>query len=350
MTRRQSKLLLIIITLFALLTAGCDRLRAGYYLTPENYPTARPSQIPSIKPVTLTATPVSTIQQLIVPTITLTPFGATAGPTTTITPTPTETLQPCNETQGQVIEEVFSSQRANHEIHYRVYLPPCYAKTERRYPTLILLHGQSYDDSQWDRLGMPEAADQGYITGSLPPMIIVMPNGNDALLMSDIGPFPEMVVEELIPTIDSRLCTWGEAAYRAIGGLSRGGYWAFWIAFSHPDLFGRVGGHSPYFYQPDYGSDKNIFNIVDIASDVENLAIYIDHGGENREVIEVKPGVEALMARLINRGVLPEYVPHETGDHEESYWSGHVSEYLTFYAANWPRNVLQYPSCHAPNP
>jgi enterochelin esterase-like enzyme len=181
-------------------------------------------------------------------------------------------------------------------------------------------------------------------------MIIVMPNGNEALFMDDDGPFPEMVVEELIPTIDRRLCTWGDADHRGIGGLSRGGYWAFWIAFSHPELFNRVGGHSPYLYEPEFSSDKNVFNIVDTAPGLDNLAIYLDHGGENREIIEVQPGVEALVARLEDRGLSPLYVANSTGDHDEEYWSAHVSEYLAFYAGDWPRDATQFPSCADPTP
>jgi enterochelin esterase-like enzyme len=205
--------------------------------------------------------------------------------------------------------------------------------------------GDLMDDAQWIRVGLTAAADRGFVDGSLPPMVIVMPNGNDALYGGDEGPFPEMVANELVPLIDSRFFTWNETAKRAIGGLSRGGYWAFWIAFKHPEMFSRLGGHSPYLYEPNLATNKNPFNIVNTAPGIESLTIYMDHGGEGREINEVEPGVEEMVARLQGRGISPTSIANPTGDHVEAYWASHTAEYLAFYAELWPRDVTQYPDC-----
>ncbi len=279
----------------------------------------------------------------------------TAPPTATVTPTPpptaTRTPIPCTDTHGEVILDSFESEIAGGEVRFRVYLPPCYGATARRYPVLYMMHGLGWnmDDAQWDRMGIDEAADDGYAQGALPPMIIVMPNGNDADYSDSQGasPVPDMMVHELIPLVDSRYCTWAEPQARAIGGLSRGGFWAYWIAFNHPDMFSRVGGHSPYFYQPFYPTDKNPFNVVDTAEGIERLVMYMDHGGMGRDAIEVQPGVRSFIEHLKQRGIEPEYVVNPYGDHLEEYWAEHVAEYLTFYGADWPRNVEEYPSCHA---
>src|SRR6185295_20223693 len=99
-------------------------------------------------------------------------FGATAAPTSTLTPTATPTLEPCDETEGQIVDGTLASAAARHDVHYRVYLPPCYVKTERRYPVIYIFHGlgEGMDDSQWIRMGLPVAEDLGYARGSLPPM------------------------------------------------------------------------------------------------------------------------------------------------------------------------------------
>ncbi len=297
--------------------------------------------------MTPSVTPPSTVQGF--PTPTLTPFGATAAPTSTPTPVPTATTPPCDETRGQVIEDVLYSPAAAHEVRYRVYLPPCYAVTERRYPILYMLHGlgEGMDDAQWVRMGLTEAADLGYQRGSLPPLIIVMPNGNDANYPWDAGPFPEMIVSDLIPAVESSLCTWNDPQMRAIGGLSRGGYWAFWIAFSHPDLFGQVGGHSAFFYDAEYSTDKNPNNLVDRAGGIDELRIYLDHGVQD-SLVDVSIGDFA--ERLRRRGIEPDYVVNPVGAHSEDYWAAHTADYLAFYAANWPRQVIEYPSCHTASP
>jgi len=58
-------------------------------------------------------------------------------------------------------------------LRYRVYVPPCYQESGRRYPYLILLHGAASREDQWENLGVTLAADQGFTLGVLPPMIIV---------------------------------------------------------------------------------------------------------------------------------------------------------------------------------
>lgn len=266
----------------------------------------------------------------------------------TPTPAPTGEIPPCDETEGQVIITSFASQIAGREFRYRIYLPPCYALTERRYPYIIMLHGlgAGMDDAQWERVGLPNAADLGYARGALPPMIIVMPNGTDAQYDYDPGPFPRVIVEELIPLIETHFCTWNEPFARGIGGLSRGGYWAYGIAFTYPNLFDRVGGHSAFFYEGDY-TPFNPTNMVETATGIERLTMYLDHGLNDSIVDENMLSFVTLLRR---RGIEPEYVINPVGEHSEDYWASRTADYLAFYAAEWPRDVREFPSCHDPSP
>lgn len=332
---------LLILSFLLLSTTGCEKLQLGYYLTPEHYPTrpVRSQPIEETAPPSPTATPPSTVNAI----PTLTP---TLHPTTLLLPTATATPPTCTETQGVIVHDALMSQITGRAFRYRIYLPPCYAQSGRRYPYLIMLHGlvpgsDIMNDSQWDQLGLDEAADQGYAQGALPPLVIVMPNGNDADYAYDAGPLPEVIVEELIPAAESRYCLWGDAAHRAIGGLSRGGYWAYWIAFSHPDLFARVGGHSPFFYAAASPAEKNPDNLVDSAPGLEQLTMYLDHGQQDY----VGASVRDFASRLERRGITPQYVVNPVGSHSEEYWAAHVADYLLFYAADWPRHVEDFPLC-----
>jgi enterochelin esterase-like enzyme len=338
-------LLAALIALSAAWLAGCEQMQLGYYRTPGNLPTVSVEAAQDASPLpadTVTPSPPATIPTL----ATVTP-----SPTLTITPSPTRTPVVCTDTQGEIVEESFVSQLTGGTFHYRVYLPPCYAASERRYPVLYMLHGlgAGMDDSQWDRMGLDEAADQGIAQGVLAPMIIVMPNGNDADHAQNHGPspYPEVIVGELMPAIQEQYCTWNLPEMRAIGGLSRGGYWAYWVAFSYPDLFGKVGGHSPYFFQPDYPTDKNPNNLVDTAPGIEGLEMYFDHGPQDYD--QVIGGVAQFIDRLSRRGIEVTYVQNPSGGHTEEYWSSHVADYLTFYTQGWPRDRGALPSCHAPD-
>ncbi len=335
---------LALFVVLVLSLVACDQLQQGYYLTPENYPgveidPSTPTLIPTpLPPTGSTATPVSTVRA--VPTETLTPLPP---PTETAPPEPTRIT--CPDTKGVMVFDAFSSSYTGGMVNYRVYLPPCYALSGKRFPVLIMLHGLGVgmDDAQWDEMGLDEAADAGFADGSLSPLIIVMPNGNDAGHESSYGDYPKILVEELIPRIESLYCTLDHPTGWAIGGLSRGGYWATWIAFSYPDLFSRLGGHSPYFFEPESSTEKNPNNLVDGILGIGHMAIYFDHG--KQDYPQVLEGVGEFVSRLRRQGIVVEYVINEQGDHTEAYWSEHVADYLAFYTAEWPRDLNDLPAC-----
>ena len=65
-----------------------------------------------------------------------------------------------------------------------------------------LLHGQTYTDDQWVRLGAATIADQLILAGEAPPFIIVFPDDRYWNLVS--GPaFGARLVDALIPYIDA---------------------------------------------------------------------------------------------------------------------------------------------------
>src|SRR5687768_15175770 len=90
------------------------------------------------------------------PTPTSTPLPPTASqvPQLTLAPSAVPTFTPlvCLTQSGRVEEGVLNSTDPPQE--FRIYLPPCYnEKTDKHYPVLYLLHGQTYRDDQWIRLG-----------------------------------------------------------------------------------------------------------------------------------------------------------------------------------------------------
>lgn len=289
-----------------------------------------------------------------------TPAGdvvSTPIPTVTPTPTPTATATAtpfvCSESAGAIVSTSFYSEIVGGEVPYLMYQPPCFYETWRRYPYVVLMHGTGYDEQMWVDLGVVEALDKGIRTGTLPPMVLIMPDGG-MLAESNEAPVAQsweaVILDELIPMLESvetGYCLWGARDGRAIGGISRGGFWAFSIAMRHPDLFAALGGHSPHFDPDHVGADLNPLSLASGTALLKSgLRIWMD----NAAMDPVAPMVERMAQTLQERGVEHEYVIHPTGAHEMAYWMAHVPEYLAFYGRDWPLDMLLLPSCEDPNP
>lgn len=135
-----------------------------------------------------------------------------------------------------------------------VYLPPSYASSPaRRYPAVYLLHGFDGDPGQWagERMRLPRAMDSLAAAGAVGEMIVVMPDGKNALGGSFFASSPatgrweDFLVREVVRHVDGRYRTVPDAAGRGIGGWSMGGHAALRLAGRHPDVFGAVYALSP---------------------------------------------------------------------------------------------------------
>jgi enterochelin esterase-like enzyme len=279
---------------------------------------------------------------------------ATRTPPPTLTPdyTPTPTPLPCESESGTMLAfDEFRSAVAGENLRYRVYIPPCYLETQKRYPVAFLLHGQGTNELQWDRLGMDEALDQGIRLGAIAPMILVMPYTGAIANRNAFPPdasYETVILQELLPAIERDFCTWNRPAYRAIGGISRGGFWALSVGLRHPDIFGRVGGHSAAL---GAAIAPPAFNPLDLALNASfledaNLRIYLDNAASDIVGEELR----LFSSRLSARGIPHTYLIHPVGDHSDAYWQAHASEYLAFYARDWPRSAADLPSCLEPSP
>jgi enterochelin esterase-like enzyme len=242
--------------------------------------------------------------------------------------TPTQTAQPdCLSLGGEVMEASIPSQNMKGELKFHIYLPPCYDQdTSKRFPVLYLIHGQSFNDDQWVRLGAPQTADQ-LIAGGLPPFIIVMPFDKYHYRQPTADPFDEAMIDELIPYIDATYRTIPDRASRAVGGLSRGGGWALHFALTHPEMFGAFGGHSLAILDED---GTHLSRLLDAIPPEEMPRIFMDIGKSDG----LRTSAEKFEAQLTERGI-----PHEwymfPGYHNEKYWSSHVEEYLKWYTSGW---------------
>ena len=129
------------------------------------------------------------------------------------------------------------------ERKYAVYLPPDYETSQRSYPVLYLLHGKGDDQTGWVQFGeVLRITDNAIEEGIATPMIIVMPDANTgkAGYTNDISgtwQYEDFFFNEFIPYIEKMYRIKSEKRYRAVAGLSMGGYGSFLYALHHPEMF-----------------------------------------------------------------------------------------------------------------
>jgi enterochelin esterase-like enzyme len=202
----------------------------------------------------------------------------------------------------------------------------------------------------WEELGVATDLDSGITKGSLPPMVLVMPDGGYAFELNDQPDgqsYESIVLDELIPYLEADYCLWGDRQGRAIGGVSRGGFWSFSISLRHPEVFSIVGGHSPHFEDDNAAPDTNPLDLAGrVNLDKFPLRIYMDNAANDI----VGANVIRLSEILRENGIEHEYLINPTGDHDMDYWKAHVAEYLSFYGQTWPRDAAALPSCLEPSP
>ena len=267
----------------------------------------------------------------IVPTQTATLPPPTA--TVTFTPSPipptfTPTPLACLTQPGTITQETIPF-GDNLTQDFLVYTPPCYDElTDLRYPVLYLLHGQTYAQDQWVRLGVPQIADALIHSGEAAPFIIVFPDDRYWNASPGAG-FGDRLVLDIIPYMDKTYRAIADREHRSLGGLSRGGGWAVKLGFEHPELFGSLGLHSPAVFKDNAPYVERILKGIP-----EELRphLWLDVGDAARELVSIW----AFEESLIRTDYFHEYHFY-SGDHSEEYWIRHVEEYLRWYTQAWQK-------------
>ena len=175
---------------------------------------------------------------------------------------------------GEVRAVWYDSPTLGMKRRMMIYLPPGYEESRQKYPVLYLLHGTGGDETVWLEQGhAAQVFDNLIANGQAEPMIVVMPNGHTDTpaapgMGSDNNEQPtfahkqwmegtfETSFNDIINWVDSHYRTRPVKRYRAIAGLSMGGYHSLYISANQPDDFAYVGLFSPAISRMDQGKSK----------------------------------------------------------------------------------------------
>lgn len=153
-----------------------------------------------------------------------------------------------NVPQGAVRSLRFWSNACQDYKRMYVYTPAGYEENiDKKYPVLYLQHGGGEDETGWIYQGFADVIMDNLISaGKAEPMIIVMNSGSASITTEEgnVDVFDKMIVEDVIPLVDSRYRTLSDRDSRAIAGLSWGAKQAYDLGLGHTELFSAVAGFS----------------------------------------------------------------------------------------------------------
>ncbi len=213
-----------------------------------------------------------------------------------------------------------------------VYTPADYDKdTNKRYPVLYLQHGSFEDETGWAYQGKTNLIlDNLIAAGKAMPMIIVMDNGyafkSQENADSKARPamvFEEVVINEIIPMIDSRFRTIADREHRAIAGLSMGANQTMRIIMNNLDKFSNYGGFSGTANYPSSDEiDPSVFLDGKFSDGAElNKKLDVFWLGLGTKEPNPFPGsVEAFRKMLEKQGIKYTYYESQGTAHEWLTW------------------------------
>ena len=232
-----------------------------------------------------------------------------------------------NVPHGNVQKIIFHSPSTNSERVAYVYTPAGYEKStvgkkgkENRYPVLYLQHGWGEDETAWSNQGHANLILDNLIAeGKIKPFIIVMTYGmtNECkfgrMHEFDWTEFQKVLMDELVPYVDSHFRTIPDRQHRAMAGLSMGGMETRMATLARPEVFGYWGLFSGGIYEPK-----------DLQGKETPKHIFISCGSkENPD--RVKQAVETLKAAGYNA-------------------TSHVSEGTAHEFLTWRRALKEFAS------
>lgn len=263
---------------------------------------------------------------------------------------------------GKIIEQQkVKSAVMGRDVNYTIYLPYDYETSQRTYPVVYLLHGYTDDNTAWLQFGeINRCADKAIADGTIPPMIIVMPDADSSFYINAYDgkeSYEDFFIKEFIPAIEKKYRIKSEKRYRGVAGLSMGGYGTLIYSLKYPDMFAAAAPLSAAVFNDDdiigfpeeswnrtfaqlYGRNKKgqdrltkawndnaILKIVanKTPEDLKKVRMWIDCGDDD---FLIKGNC------LLHIALTEKKAPHEfrvrDGVHNWTYWRTGITDALKF--------------------
>lgn len=219
----------------------------------------------------------------------------------------------------------------------RIYLPPSYATSDRRYPVIYMHDGQNLFDAatsfagEW---GVDETMDALARTHDFEAIVVGIDNGGDKR-MNELSAWPHadfgaaegaqylaFLVDVVKPRVDQQYRTEPGPDSTAIIGSSMGGLASHYAIHARPDVFGMAGVLSPSYWVAPQFYDEARAKPLQV-----DARVYLYAGGKEGAQ-DTRRMHEQLSTTTQSRNLTLSIV--DAADHNEAAWRAEFPQVVTW--------------------
>lgn len=219
----------------------------------------------------------------------------------------------------------------------RIYLPPGYASSHKRYPVLYMHDAQNLFDDATSFAGewkVDETLDQLARAGKLELIVVGIDNSPDRRL-NELNPwanprfgagegrqYMDFIVKVVKPLVDHTYRTLPDREHTAIMGSSMGGLISHFAIVQYPQVFSKAG-----VFSPAYWTAPMSFAYVAAKPLPKDSRVYMLMGGDEGD--SMVPDAKMMAETVLHTGLpkdqfVLKIVPGE--HHNEAFWSKQFGE------------------------
>jgi enterochelin esterase family protein len=242
--------------------------------------------------------------------------------------------------QGEVRARWYHSRITGQWRRAHVYTPPGYDQNLRtRYPVLYLQHGAGENERGWIDQGRAHfILDNLIAAGTARPMIVVVDTGYafrpgqgvaknpPSRTSGPTSAFEEVMIDELIPMIDSTYRTSTNREQRAMAGLSMGSMQTLQVTLKHLDKFAWIGAMSG---PPRQGFDvKTSYDGILGDAEAFNSKVKLFWLGAGTAEEQIYTNTAAMHGALDQAGIKNRFYASSGTDHEWQTWRRSLHDFV----------------------
>ena len=233
--------------------------------------------------------------------------------------------------QVKVVDDSLLIPGLNRHRKVWIYLPPSYAKSNKRYPVLYMHDGQNLFDDYYSyagEWGVDETLDSLYKKNGFELIVVGIDNGSEKR-MNEYSPwknervgeaegaaYMEFVVQTVKPLIDKNYRTLPDVKNTGIMGSSMGGLISHYALFQYPTVFSKAGIFSPSYW---FSEESYKFTTKDKLNKDQKIFLSLGEREHRNMTNDLMRMYNQLLEAGFPEGQLSLAVVRE-GRHQEAFW------------------------------